>query len=121
MGGNGGELGGNGGGGMEKNGRNWGISRHGTRDVGCGGLWRDVVEENGRKMGGKWDEIPIFLISPIFTEVDDLPHRSLCKTQPTALKNGSFCHPPTLTATAAGVEACSVDAAVTVPAPCQRR
>ena len=33
-----------------------GGSAHSTRDVGCGGLWRDVVEENGRKMGGQWED-----------------------------------------------------------------
>ena len=38
-------MGGNGGRG------DWGNSGHSTRDVGRGGLWRDVVEENGRKMG----------------------------------------------------------------------
>ena len=44
-----GEMGGNGGGvGM---GGKWGNSGHSTGDVGCEGLWRDVVEENGTKMG----------------------------------------------------------------------
>ena len=47
---------------MNKNGGKWGgewgNSGHSTRDVGCGGLWRDVpeenwttIEKNGRKMG----------------------------------------------------------------------
>ena len=54
----------------------WGNSGRGTRIVGCGGLWRDVVEENGEN-GRKWDEIPIFHspISPIFPEVED-EHRA---------------------------------------------
>ena len=50
----------NGGGETEKNGGErgemggrWENSGHSTRDVGCGGLWRDVVEENGTKMGQK--------------------------------------------------------------------
>ena len=53
MGGNGGKDGGNGG--------KWGNVANGM--CGCGGLWRDVVEENGTKMtkmGEKWDKIPIF-------------------------------------------------------------
>ena len=29
----------------------WGNSGHSTRDVGRGGLWQDVVEENGTNMG----------------------------------------------------------------------
>ena len=45
---------------MEENGGKWGNSGHSTRDVGRGGLWRDVVDEKGTKMGEKWDEIPIF-------------------------------------------------------------
>ena len=41
---------------MEKSGEKWGglgggDSGHSTRDVGYGGLWRDLVEENGTKMG----------------------------------------------------------------------
>ena len=50
--------------------------------MGCG---RDVVEENGTKNGRKMREkrgkIPIFHspISPIFPEVKDFPHSSLCK------------------------------------------
>ena len=31
----------------------WGNRGHSTQDVGCGGLWRDVVEENGRKLEQK--------------------------------------------------------------------
>ena len=30
----------------------WGNS---GRDVGCGGVWRNVVDANGRKMGRKWE------------------------------------------------------------------
>ena len=76
-------MGGNGGkwgkwGQMGGNGGKWGNSGHSTRDVGCGGLWRDVVEENGTKMGEmgeKWDEIPIFHspLFPIFPGVEDVP------------------------------------------------
>ena len=63
---------------MENNGGKWGETGeiwgnigHSTQDVGCGGLWRDVVEGTGRKMGEKWDEIPIFdsPIFPMFPEV----------------------------------------------------
>ena len=43
------ENGGNGEGGWENSGRS-------TWDVGCGGLWQDVVVENGRKMGEKWEK-----------------------------------------------------------------
>ena len=50
MGGNGGDWGGGG----------WGNSSHSTRDMGCGGLWQEVVERNGRKTGEKWVETPIF-------------------------------------------------------------
>ena len=32
-----------------------GDSGHNTQDVVCGGLWRDVVEENGTKMG-EWEK-----------------------------------------------------------------
>ena len=31
----------------------WGNSGHSTWNVGCGGLWRDVIEENRTKMGLK--------------------------------------------------------------------
>ena len=87
-GGNGGKWGGIGGGG-------WGNDGHSTRDVACGVLWRDVVEENGRKMGGKWAKKgtkysffnPIF---PICSEVEDIPHSSLCKNQLTALTDGKM-------------------------------
>ena len=55
-----GEIGGEWGG-MEKNGgkqgemgRNLGSIGHSKRDVGCEGLWLDVVEETGAKMGEKW-------------------------------------------------------------------
>ena len=72
MGGNGGDIG------------------HSIQDVGCGGLWRDVVEKNGAKMGEKWDETPIFQSPPfpIFPEVEDIPKSSLCKNELTALTNG---------------------------------
>ena len=50
---------------------------------------------------------PIF---PIFLEVEDLPHNSLCKNQltaPTDRKMGFFfCHPPTLCATVPSADAC---------------
>ena len=41
-------------------------------------------------MGRRWDDIPLFHspISLTFPEVEDLPHSSLCKTQPTALTDG---------------------------------
>ena len=86
----------------KKWGGGWGNSGHSTWDVGCGGLWRDVVEENGMKMGGKWDEIPIFhrSVLPILPEAEDLPHPSLCENQVTALTNGKMVffathrHPP---------------------------
>ena len=99
-----GEMGDMGGGGWENGG-------HSTRDVGCGGLWRGVVQENGRKMGETRDEIPIFhsSIFPVFPRVVDLPHNSLCTNQLTALTDGkmeNFCHSATLTATAAGADAC---------------
>ena len=60
---------------------NWVNIGHSARDEGGGGLSRDVVEENERRMGEKWDEILIFHspISPIFPEVEDLPQSSLCK------------------------------------------
>ena len=44
-----------------------------------------MVEGNGTKMGEKWDEIPI---PPIFLEVEEIPHSSLCKNQLTALTDG---------------------------------
>ena len=37
-------------------GEKWGNSGHSTRDVGCGGLWRDVVEENRAIMREKWEK-----------------------------------------------------------------
>ena len=39
--------------GVWENGGKWGNGGHSTRGVGCGGLWRDVVEENGAKNGTK--------------------------------------------------------------------
>ena len=44
---------------MEENGGNAGKRGNGgysTRDVGCGGLWRDAVEENETKLGEKWEK-----------------------------------------------------------------
>ena len=58
---------------------------------------------DGRKIKGKWDKI----FSPIFPEVKDLPHSSLCKTQVPALTNrkmGNFS--PTPTATVATADGC---------------
>ena len=55
---------------------------------------RDEWEKNGtkheRRMGEKRDETPMFHspISPIFPEVKDLPHRSTCTNQRTALADG---------------------------------
>ena len=37
---------------MRGNGAEWENSGHSIRDVGSGGLWRDVVEDNG----GEWEE-----------------------------------------------------------------
>ena len=103
----------NGGGGLWGSmGGKWGNSGHSTRDVGCGGLWWDVVAENGTKMGekwgGRWDEIP-----PLFSTVPFLPFfrrsKIFSKTPKfTALTNrkmGFFCHSPTLTTTAASADA----------------
>ena len=75
---------------MGENGGKWGNSRYCAPDVGCGGLWQEVVEENGRKMGEKRQEIPVFhsTISPTFPDVEGLPHNSLCKKQLTALTDG---------------------------------
>ena len=50
--------------------------------ISCGGMWL-------RKMGEKWDELPTFH-NPIFPEVEDLPHSSLCKHQLTTLTNGKW-------------------------------
>ena len=56
-------------------GKSWGMeggdSGHSTQDEGCGGLWRDLVEENGREMGRNTHfHSPIF---PIFPEVEIVP------------------------------------------------
>ena len=56
----------------------------GEMDVGCGGLWQDVIEENGTRMGensGKnWTKYQFFPVPfPICPEVEDLPHSSLVK------------------------------------------
>ena len=48
------------------------------------GMWlRNMGQKRGvkwEKMGGKWEEIPIFHspVLPHFPEVEDLPHSSLC-------------------------------------------
>ena len=91
----------------------WGNRGHGTQNVGCKGLWRDVVEENRSNMGEKWEKMgrnTHFSQSrfPILPEVEDLPHSPLCENQrsaPTDGKNGHFCHSPTLTAAAASADA----------------
>ena len=72
------------GGNRGKGGGGGGDSGNSTRDVG-GGLW-------WTKMGEKWDEIPTFHspISPIFLEVDGVPHNSLCENQLTALTDGKM-------------------------------
>ena len=63
---------------------------------GCGGVWLrkkgQKQQENGRKMGGKWDKIPIFHSPPfpIFPEVKDLPHSPLCENRLTALTDGKM-------------------------------
>ena len=36
---------------MGENAGKWGNSGHSTQDAGRGGMWRDLVEENGREMG----------------------------------------------------------------------
>ena len=83
-----------------------GSQQHGTWAMGCGGLWRNVMEENGGKwkenetqMEGKWDEIPGFHSSsfPICPDVEDLTHnshffKSAHRTH--RPKNGNFCHSP---------------------------
>ena len=111
------------GGKMGETGGKWGYSGHSTRDVGCGGLWRDAIEENRAKMektGRKWERmgengtkypfwgVPFVLFFP---EVKDQPHNSLCKNQLTAVIHGkgqkreNLCHSLTLTATAASADA----------------
>ena len=67
------------------NGGKCGNSGHSKKDVGCGGLGRDVVEENGRKLGGKWGKKGKKISPSHFPEVKDLPHRSNGKNQLTAL------------------------------------
>ena len=73
-----------------------------------------VVEENGTKMGEKgeeWEKIPICHspIFPIFPEVEDLPHSSLCNNQLNSPRSPTekweFCHSPTLATTAAEADA----------------
>ena len=101
------------GGGMEKNGEIAGIACGMWVVEGCGGMWLRKMGENGRKMGGKWDEIPIFYspISPIFLELKIFPTVPFVKLAHRIhrQKNGIFCHSPTLTATAASADACSWD------------
>ena len=74
--------------------------------VGRGGLWRDVVEENRRKTGQKWEKngtrYPFFTVpfSPLFRRSKIFPTVPFVKAQPTALtdgKTGTFAtrrHPP---------------------------
>ena len=40
-------------GGMGGNWGEWGNSGHRTWDAGCGGLWRDMAQENGTEMGSR--------------------------------------------------------------------
>ena len=58
-------------------------------------MWFKKMGGKWRKMGEKWDEIPIFHspIFLIFPEVEELPHNSLHKNQLTALTDGKmgFC------------------------------
>ena len=73
----------------------WGIAgiAHGTWAVKvCGGMWL-------RKMGRKWDEMPIFSpISPVFPEVEDLPQSSLPKKAVHRQRIWNVCPSPTLPA-----------------------
>ena len=86
---------------MEKNGGNGEIGC-----IGCG-LWRLVVEENGRKGVQTGTECPFFTVpvSRFFRRSD--PQFPLKKSIHCThrRKNGIFCHPPTLTATAASADA----------------
>ena len=83
---------------MEKNGAEWwklcvgGGTGHSTRDVGCGGLRRDVVQENMTKMGENGTKCPFFTVSlpPVSRRSKIFPHSSLCKTQLTALTDGKM-------------------------------
>ena len=94
----------NGGYGREWGGGVWGNSRHSTQDVGCGGLWWDVVEESGTKKEKIWTKYPFFTVpfSRFFRRLKIAP---FLKTRTHQRKNGIFCHPPTLTITAAGADA----------------
>ena len=92
----------------------WGNSRHSTRGVGCGWFWRDVVQENGTKMGGKWDEMTVFHSaiarffpggSKIFSPGPFVKFSTL--HSPT--ENGNICHSRTLTITAASADAWGTD------------
>ena len=81
---NGGEMGGNG--------ELAGIA-HGVWVVeGCGVMWSRKMGQNGTTLGEKWHEIPIFhsSISPMFPEVEDPLHSSLCRNQFTALTDGKM-------------------------------
>ena len=77
-----------------------------------GGNWRKKGG-NGGEMTGKWNGIPSFHspILPIFPGVEDLPHSQLYKKsthRPHRRNNGNCRHSPTLTATAAGADGCSL-------------
>ena len=73
-----------------------------TRNVGCVGLWRDVVEENGTKMGekvGGGGEIPIFQshFPPFFWRSKIFPTIPCFKNSAHHThrrKNGNFCRSP---------------------------
>ena len=105
---------------MAGNGAKWGEIGgdigHSRRDVGCGGLWWDVVEETGtkmEKMGDNWQKnrkkypfftIPCFLL---FRGSKTFPTAPFVKISSRTYrrKNGNFCHSPTLTAMAASADA----------------
>ena len=79
-------------GGMGENGGKWGDMRKwGNREIAviahgmwvCGGLWQDMVEENGRKIGRNTH----FSESHFPHFPGGLPLNSLCKNQLTALTN----------------------------------
>ena len=80
---------------MEENGGKWGGNvGHSTRDVGCGGLWRDAAEEVGQK-GRKWEKTgtkyPFFTVpfSPFSRRSKSFPTVSFVKkNQLTALTDG---------------------------------
>ena len=97
---------------MRGNGAMAGIA-HG--DVGCGGLWRDVGEEYGTKMGGKMGEnwggngtkYPLFTGPFLPFTRRSAPPFPLQKPAHRIHRrnNGNSCHSPTPTATAAHADA----------------